>query len=165
MRAVFGLEPGEPMPDLSELPSELLREIFLYVSPRGTFFDTVEIHLVSTQTLASLAHRLPESAVDVRRFRPNLLVDFDSDEALPEHALRGRRLRVGTALLEVLAPMVRCGMVTQPQAELPKDVRILRTLVREQKQQLGAALRVLEPGEVAEGDSLEVVQAGSQRRG
>jgi MOSC domain-containing protein YiiM len=66
-------------------------------------------------------------------------------------------LRVGTALLEVVAPMVRCGMITQPQADLPKDAQILRTLVREQKQQLGAALRVLEPGEVAEGDRLELL--------
>jgi MOSC domain-containing protein YiiM len=53
--------------------------------------------------------------------------------------------------------MVRCGMVTQPQPGLPKDAQILRTLVREQKQQLGAALRVLEPGEVAEGDAIELV--------
>ncbi|HVH19408.1 MAG TPA: MOSC domain-containing protein, partial [Myxococcota bacterium] len=66
-------------------------------------------------------------------------------------------LRAGTAVLEVVAPMVRCGMVTQPQPQLPKDSQILRTLVREQKQQLGAALRVLEPGVVAEGDALEVI--------
>jgi MOSC domain-containing protein YiiM len=48
-------------------------------------------------------------------------------------------------------------MVTQPQGDLPKDPRILRALVREQKQQLGAALRVLEPGEVAEGDAVETL--------
>ena len=157
MRAVFALEPDEPLPDLSVMGPEILRELALYMSPRGTFFDTVEIHLVSTQALATLQRRLPESQVDVRRFRPNLLVDFGNDEDLPEHALSGRKLRVGTALLELVAPMVRCGMVTQPQGPLPKDTRILRTLVREQKQQLGAALRVLEPGEVAEGDAVEVL--------
>ena len=157
MRAVFALEPDEPLPDLSVMGPEILRELALYMSPRGTFFDTVEIHLVSTQALATMQRRLPESNLDVRRFRPNLLVDFESDEALPEHALSGRKLRVGTALLELVAPMVRCGMITQPQAELPKDTQILRALVREQKQQLGAALRVLEPGEVAEGDRIEVL--------
>jgi uncharacterized protein YcbX len=156
MRAIFALEPDEPLPDLSELGPEVLRELATYMTPRGTFFDTVEIHLVSTQTLASLQQRLPDSRVDVRRFRPNLLVDFGSGER-PEQELRGRKLRVGTALLEVVAPMVRCGMITQPQADLPKDAQILRTLVREQKQQLGAALRVLEPGEVAEGDRLELL--------
>ena len=156
MRAIFALEPDEPLPDLSELGPEILRELALYVSPRGTFFDTVEIHLISTQTLATLARRLPESVVDVRRFRPNVLVDFDGDGPLPEHEIRGRTLRVGSARLEVVAPMVRCGMITQPQPGLPKDAQILRTLVREQKQQLGAALRVLEPGEVAEGDAIEL---------
>ena len=155
MRAIFALEPDESMPDLSDLGPEILRELATYMSPRGTFFDTVEIHLVSTQTLASLQRRLPDSRVDVRRFRPNLLVDFGSGER-PEQELRGRKLRVGTALLEVVAPMVRCGMITQPQADLPKDAQILRTLVREQKQQLGAALRVIEPGEVAEGDAVEI---------
>lgn len=157
MRSVFALEPGEPLPDLSELGPDILMELARYVSPRGTFFDTVEIHLVSTQTLASLQRRLPESVVDVRRFRPNVLVEFEGGEERPEQALRGRKLRIGTAVLEVVAPMVRCGMVTQPQPQLPKDPQILRTLVREQKQQLGAALRVLEPGVVAEGNLLEVV--------
>jgi uncharacterized protein YcbX len=156
MRAVFALEPDEPLPDLSIMGPEILRELASFMAPRGTFFDTVEIHLVSTQTLATLQRRLPGSAVDVRRFRPNVLVDFGNDEPLPEHALSGRKLRLGSALLEVVAPMVRCGMVTQPQGPLPKDTQILRTLVREHKQQLGAALRVLEPGEVSEGDRVEV---------
>lgn len=157
LREVFALEPDEPLPDLSIMGPQILRELAMYMAPRGTFFDTVEIHLVSTQTLATLQRSLPESQVDARRFRPNLLVDFGSSEPLPEHALTGRKLRVGTALLEVVAPMVRCGMVTQPQGPLRKDPKILRHLVREQKQQLGAALCVVEPGEVAEGDVVEVV--------
>ncbi|HEX5067779.1 MAG TPA: MOSC domain-containing protein [Myxococcota bacterium] len=157
MRTIFALEPDEPLPDLSEFGPEILMELAKYASPRGTFFDTVEIHLVSTQTLASLQQRLPDSIVDVRRFRPNLLVEFDGGGERPEQQLRGRKLRAGSAVLEVVAPMVRCGMITQPQPQLPKDAQILRTLVREQKQQLGAALRVLEPGVVAEGDRVEVL--------
>jgi uncharacterized protein YcbX len=157
MRTIFALEPDEPLPDLSEFGPEILMELAKYASPRGTFFDTVEIHLVSMQTLASLQQRLPDSIVDVRRFRPNLLVEFDGGGERPEQQLRGRKLRAGTAVLEVVAPMVRCGMITQPQPQLPKDAQILRTLVREQKQQLGAALRVLEPGIVAEGDRVEVL--------
>lgn len=157
MRTIFALEPDEPLPDLSEFGPEILMELAKYASPRGTFFDTVEIHLVSTQTLASLQQRLPDSIVDVRRFRPNLLVEFEGGGERPEQQLRGRKLRAGSAVLEVVAPMVRCGMITQPQPQLPKDAQILRTLVREQKQQLGAALRVLEPGVVAEGDRVEVL--------
>jgi uncharacterized protein YcbX len=158
MRAMFGLEPDEPLPDLSTLPPEVMRDLGPYIAPLGTLFDTCELHLLSTQSLASLAARLPESAIDVRRFRPNLLVDLPgARDEFPEQALSGRRLRAGTALLEVSFPMMRCGMVTQPQGELPKDPRILRTLVRERKQELGAAVRVLEPGVVAEGDRVEVL--------
>src|SRR5262245_34118843 len=157
MRTIFALEPDEPTPDLSEFGPEILMELARYASPRGTFFDTVEIHLISTQTLGSLQRRLPDSIVDVRRFRPNLLVDFDGEGERPEEQLRGRKLRAGTAVLEVVAPMVRCGMITQPQPQLAKDPLILRTLVRERKQTLGAALRVLEPGVVFEGDRVEVL--------
>jgi uncharacterized protein YcbX len=158
MRAMFGLEPGEPLPDLSTLPPEVMRDLGPYIAPLGTLFDTCELHLISTQSLASLAARLPESAIDVRRFRPNLLVDLpDPRDEFPEQTLSGRRLRVGTALLEVIFPMMRCGMVTQPQGELPKDPRILRTLVRDRKQELGAAVRVVEEGVIREGDRLEVL--------
>src|SRR5262249_51911353 len=117
MRALFALEADEPLPDLSGTPPALLGELARYVSPRGTFFDCFELHLLSLQSLAALAARLPDSLIDARRFRANLLVDFDADAEFPEHALRGRKLRVGTARLELLAPMVRCGMVTQPQPE------------------------------------------------
>ena len=93
--------------------------------------------------------------MDVRRFA-NVLVDSRATGRCPSTPCAGARCASAARGFSGRV-MVRCGMVTQPQPGLPKDAQILRTLVREQKQQLGAALRVLEPGEVAEGDAIELV--------
>ena len=41
----------------------------------GRFTDYAAIHLVTTATLSRLAELAPESNFDVKRFRPNLLID------------------------------------------------------------------------------------------
>jgi MOSC domain-containing protein YiiM len=48
-------------------------------------------------------------------------------------------------------------MVTLPVEELPKDPRIMRTLVREAGGNLGVYAKVAEPGRVAVGDPVELL--------
>jgi hypothetical protein len=45
VRALNGLLPGEPMPDMSEFPPERLRQL-----RRGSFFDAFPIHLLTRTT-------------------------------------------------------------------------------------------------------------------
>jgi hypothetical protein len=54
--------------------------------------------------------------------------------------------------LRVLEPMLRCSMTLHAQADLPRDPRIMRALVRETGQRLGVAASVIEPGELSAGD-------------
>lgn len=154
LRSVFGLEPGEPLPDLSGLPPELLE----FESPPGTYFDAFPLLLVSERALASLARLTPESRIDERRFRPNFVLALPgAADDFPEHAWAGRRIRIGTMTAEVTIPCMRCVMTTLPFADLPKDPRIMRTLVRETRQCLGAYARVAEPGDVRVGDAVELL--------
>src|SRR5207245_4786164 len=44
-------------------------------APPGTLFDYSAVHLVTTGTLAMLAEAYPDGRFDVRRFRPNLVVE------------------------------------------------------------------------------------------
>ena len=68
----------------------------------------------------------------------------------------GRRVRIGGTTVEITIPTMRCVMTTLPFDELPKDPRIMRTLVREARQCLGAYARVVEPGSVRVGDVVEL---------
>jgi hypothetical protein len=153
LRAIFGREEGEPLPDLSVFPPDL----FQYESPPGTYFDAFPLLLLSDATLRQLQALAPASRVDVRRFRPNLLIEAAETDGLPEVAWAGRRLRVGGAVLAVTVPCPRCVMITHGFDDLPRDTALLRTVVREANQCVGVYAKVESPGEVSPGDELELL--------
>ena len=68
-------EPGEPVPDLSGFPA-LVAE---FTSIPGMFFDLSPLHLLTTSSVAFLARRNPGADWDIRRFRPNFLVETEGD--------------------------------------------------------------------------------------
>ncbi|MBW2713384.1 MAG: MOSC domain-containing protein [Deltaproteobacteria bacterium] len=154
VRIECGLLPDEPLPDFSDVPPEL----FQYVSPPGTYFDAFEIHALTTGSLSALSRLSPDSNLDARRFRPNLVIDSpEGTSGFPEQAWNGRELRIGKVRLRAERGMMRCAMVTWEQGDLPKDTNIMRTLVRETGHELGSALSVLAPGEVSIGDAVELI--------
>lgn len=155
LREVFGREPDEPLPDLSVFPPEILE----FTSPLGTYFDAFPLHLLTSASLDAMARLAPASAFDARRFRPNLLVDTEAaaGTGLVEAGWAGARLKVGAATLQVVMPTVRCSMITQPQPGLAKDPGVLRAVVREAEQNLGAYAVIVEPGVVREADEVALL--------
>jgi uncharacterized protein YcbX len=154
LRSIFALEPGEPLPDLSGLPPELLE----FESPPGTYFDAFPLLVLTQASLVRLQELAPDSRIDVRRFRPNFVVETPEEAAgFVESAWTGRRLRIGGMVAEVTIDCMRCVMTTLPVDDLPKDPRIMRTLVREARQCLGVYARVAEPGRVTTGDEVELL--------
>jgi len=154
-----------------------------YVSPPGTYFDFFDLHLMSTRSLASFAACVPDSLVDARRFRPNLVVELEPPrsgeasrraappaanvddasapdlERWPELGWVGTVLAVGDARLEITMPMMRCGMTTQAQPQIPKDPRIMRALVRDCGMDLGVGVTVVRAGKVRVGDAIRIAGA------
>lgn len=154
IRATSELLPDEPVPELPEGVSELAT----YATPPGSYFDAFALHLLTTASLAELARRAPGSQIDVRRFRPNVVIDTTPvSQGFVETAWTGRELRIGAARALVVMPMMRCGMTTQAQGELPKDPRIMRALVREAGMNLGVGAAVTRAGRVAIGDPVELI--------
>ena len=154
MRAIFGRTPDEPLPDFSGFS----REIFEFESPPGTYFDAFPLLLLTDATLRRLQRLAPGSRVDVRRFRPNLVVATpDGVEDFVELGWVGRRLRVGAAELSIAMACPRCVMITHAFADLPRDPGLMRTVVREANQNVGVYARVERAGRVAVGDSVEVL--------
>lgn len=152
LRQIFGRTEDEPLPDLSVFSAELMQ----YTSPLGTYFDAFPLHLLTTATLAELRRHNTEATFDVRRFRPNVVVDTGALGGFAENTWCGKTLRLGGVRLRVQMSAVRCVMTTLPQEHLGKDPSVLRTIVRHAAQNVGVYLTIETPGEVAVGDEVTV---------
>ena len=154
LREAFSREPGEPIPDLSTLPPEILE----FTSPLGTYFDAFTIHAITTSSLDMMRRLNPSATWDVRRFRPNFVIATEPQiKGLVESEWAGRKVRLGNVEIRCEIPTVRCGMTIQAQKDLPKDPSILRSIVKDADQNLGVYASVVTPGEVRVGDTVEVV--------
>lgn len=154
LRAVFGRENGEPLPDFSAFPPEVAS----YESPPGTHHDCWPLMVMSTSAVRALRDALPGSDTDIRRFRPSMVVDTGDAVGHPEFSWSGRTAAVGSARIEFLAPCPRCVMTTLavgPSAsQVPADRAVLRHIVRDLGQNLGVYARVLAPGAVRTSDEI-----------
>jgi uncharacterized protein YcbX len=109
----------------------------------GAFHDNPDgrLSLVTTGSLAGW---------DRRRFRSNVVLDGDGEEALV-----GNRVRLGKAVLDVVEPIPRCVMVTRPQpGGIGRDTSVLKTVHRERGGELAVAATVRTSGTVRTGDVL-----------
>ena len=85
--------------------------------PPGTFLDLSPVHLVTTATLDGCARMRPDLDWDVRRFRPNLVLAVDGDPFCEDQWI-GRRLRIGSVVLQIAQPTVRCAMPLRGQPSI-----------------------------------------------
>ena len=153
LRAVFGRLPDEPLPDLAGF-----EELLEFESPPGTYFDAFPISIISQQSLNTMDQLEGESRFDVRRFRPNLLVDVPgSDHPFPEQAWVGKTLAIGSVTLKIDTTCPRCAMTTHGFDDLPQDPQIMRKLVANSEGNLGIYASVVKVGKVATGDSVSVM--------
>jgi len=124
---------------------------------RGTrFFDLATIHVLTTATINRLRALYPQGQFEVRRFRPNIVVRPENDDAeFVESTWVGRELRIGDdVVLAITDHCPRCVMTTLPQGDLPKDSGILRTAARHNEVHVGVYGEVRRTGRVQRGDTV-----------
>jgi uncharacterized protein YcbX len=114
------------------------------------------VHVISNSSLHALKRSYPGGDFDVRRFRPNIVLDLGDANDFPEESWVGKSLRAGGALLKVEKPNERCTVTTLPQGNLPEDKRILQTIIDANGRNLGVMCSVEEAGAIAVGDSVFV---------
>jgi uncharacterized protein YcbX len=97
--------------------------------PAGAFFDAYPFSLLTTSTLARLRELQPGSRFDDRRFRMNVTVET-TGAGFVENDWVGRSLSIGDdgVQVRVRVPGARCVMTTLPQADLPRDLAVLKAL-------------------------------------
>ena len=148
--------PDEPIleeywPDMAELDH---RDVVTdEAMPPGTFFDLAPVHLLTTGTIDALRAAYPTGRFEVRRFRPNIVIDTGADAApFPEGSWVGRTLAIGEVRLRVTADCPRCVMTTLPQGDLPRDPGILRAAAQHNAAHVGIYAEVLQGGIAHRGD-------------
>jgi len=139
-------------PRIDDVLSEILQaEVKLAREADVPHFDSHPLHIVSRAALDWLRLRLPQSRIDERRFRPNIVLEVPGS-GQPELSWIGRTLRAGGAVLKVVEPTGRCRMTTAEQGDLPFDPGVLRCIAQEAGEDFGVYAEVLTPGRIARGD-------------
>ena len=126
--------------------------------PEGTFFDLAVVHLLTTATLDRLRALYPAGRMEVRRFRPNIVVATGpEEEGFVENNWIGHNVSIGDDVrLRVSRPCPRCVMITLAQGDLPKDSGILRTAAQSNQANVGVYADVVKGGTVRRGDHVAV---------
>jgi len=129
-----------PADDLAPDPSEWLQ----WEGAPGPFHDSprIRLSLVTTGTLGTW---------DRRRFRANVLLDGEGEDAL-----LGQEADLGEVRLRFGVGIARCVMTTRPQpGGIARDTSVLKTIHRERDGLLAVRAEVVTPGTVRTGDLLE----------
>lgn len=127
-----------------ESPTDFVNEDdwYSWVGPGGALHDN-RFARVSILALDSIGDW------DIRRFRPNIVIDGQD-----ERVLLGQTLSAGSAVLNVTEEIPRCVMVTRSQPGIGRDLDVLRTINRSRNSRLSVGALVREPGSLAVGDRL-----------
>lgn len=130
-----------------------------------TFADLAAIHLMTSASLHRLRTLTPDSTIEPRRFRPNLVIDTGDDPDFLEDRWVGRTLRIaGRVELQVTLLTPRCVMTTVAQPGLEHDPGVLRAAA-ENRHEVGGVgtfacagvyAEVAAPGSITVGDAVSL---------
>ena len=154
IRRQFAIDDDGDLPDLSMFPVRKLAELAVYATPIGIFADAYPLHVITSASLATMAAHEPNGDFDVRRFRPNIVVDTGAASGLVEQGWLGGVLRAPDAAIRVEIPTIRCSMPLreQPQYGLVADPSVVRTISRHADRCFGIYADVEQAGTLHVGD-------------
>jgi uncharacterized protein YcbX len=146
-----------------EDPTDDTSRALEWTMPAGRFVDAMPLLVLTTASLRAAAALHPGGDWEVRRFRPNLVVDVDGDGWVEDSWCATTALHIGAAELRPQQPCIRCTMVTRPQPEIVDDRDIFRTLARNRGGTFGAWTAVATGGTITVGDAVRVEPLIGQR--
>jgi len=149
VRQQFGVAPDEPLPDFSMFPLRKLAELAIYATPVGIFADAYALHIVTTSSLRTMA--MHGGDFDVRRFRPNIVIDSPL-EGLAEQEWIGGVLHAGGMRARVEIPTIRCTIPLREQAGLVADPDVMRSVSRHGERCFGVYADIADAGSLTVGD-------------
>jgi uncharacterized protein YcbX len=120
-------------------------------------FDEAKISVISTATIEAIG-REAGGELDVRRFRPNLLIETPGGEPFAEDAWVGKIIRfqadAAAAGLNVSMRDLRCAMINLDPETGASDPKVLKTVARLNGTDAGLYASVVGTGTVSVGDRI-----------
>ena len=116
-------------------------------------FDALPLSLITTRTIAGL-EALTGRALEVQRFRPNLLVEPIGAADFPEDTWVGATLQIGQMEMRIDCRDPRCVITTMDPQSGERDPSVLRQIAQERENCAGVYATVVTPGRVAVGDAV-----------
>jgi len=116
-----------------------------WTMPPGRFVDLFPLLVLTTASLRAAEAAYPGGAWDVRRFRPNVLLDVDGEDWV-EDGWVGSTLCVGDVEIQPTSAAFRCTIITRPQPGLARDLDIFKTLNKVHNACIGVWAMVSTPG-------------------
>jgi uncharacterized protein YcbX len=164
LRSAFGLSADERLPDLSMVRVSDMVNFTRFSTPPGMFVDLAPVHVLSKTSLETIGAEVG-SDLDVRRFRPNVLLALDNpDDGLPESHWTGAHLTFGDVVLNVAMPTIRCVMPSRAQPGIEVDRRITKAVAVRAERCLGVYCWVDSGGSVRVGDDVALRPVAAGRR-
>lgn len=137
-------------------------------------FDEAPLSLLTTESLDCLSAKaetvpntvpntvpVPNAVLDVRRFRPNILLATDSGRPFPENAWIGKVIVFGeadeAAALNVTQRDIRCAMVNLDPETGAVTPSVLKTVVQANENCAGVYGGVFRTGKISVGDRVFVM--------
>lgn len=179
----FGLDEstGEPLPTHVRTPSgrhldlrsvELQREVGERLGSnvelmllKNGIFDDAPVSVISLATIAGIGDEVGVD-LDRRRFRANIVLETRDREPFLEDGWVGGTLVFGNSeprpAVTVTARDVRCVMVNLDPDTGTRDARVMKTVVRLNKNNAGVYGTVVHTGTIRVGDSVNLV-VGARR--
>ncbi|HSL03687.1 MAG TPA: MOSC N-terminal beta barrel domain-containing protein [Nitrospiraceae bacterium] len=156
-KSTLGLD-GEPLVDRRPWDSpEVAAEVAEIAGPGAKLvrydgierFDVLPLLVATDGAIAAFGH-------DHRRLRPNLVIG--DVEGLTEREWPGGCLRIGTVLIGVQDLRLRCIMTSYDPDTQVQDKEITRGIYRRFEGKLALNCFVIESGEIAVGDDVQLVR-------
>ncbi|MEH6445043.1 MAG: MOSC domain-containing protein [Oceanospirillaceae bacterium] len=137
----------------AELSQVLGQDVTLTKEVDVSHFDDGAIHIITTSSLSLLHKLLPNSGIDSRRFRPNIVLDYQH----LDQDLLGKTINIGGTILEITHKTERCRMITIDQPGIDNRPEILKSVSKSFGLDFGVYAKVISTGSISIGDTVEFV--------
>ena len=119
--------------------------------------DCRPVSIFSIQTVRQLSNEFGID-LDKRRFRANLYVELESENAFGEEEFVGRTLRIGArAAIAVVQRDSRCKMITLDPDTAQPNPEVMKRLARDHEGKAGIYGAVMVEGTIRPGDEVALL--------